>query len=165
MSKTILFVVVYFLIFIKGTPLFWGKLCNKLGLSRPSYQNIYVLNGTIVVATPSSIVFAPVAAPIGGVLSPSFFRSGNLEDKSTDAEVVFSSNSKSFELSTKDGTAQIPLQQPENCASITPPCPAKEFIETQDPTNTKGFLKNGCPCTDFTKVGQIMRNIANGKNG
>lgn len=164
MSKTILFVVISFLIFTKGSPLFWGKLCNKLGLLRPSYQNTYVVvNGTIVATTPSTIFFAPVA-PIGGVISPNFIRSRNLEDRSTNTETVFSLRSNSLELSTRDGTVQFP-EQPKNCASITPPCPAKDFNETQDPTNTQGFLKNGCPCTDFTKVGQIMRNMANRKNG
>lgn len=46
------------------------------------------------------------------------------------------------------------------CASVKPACPIKDYRKTTEMSNSQGFLVNGCPCTDFSKISFVLKNVA-----
>lgn len=46
------------------------------------------------------------------------------------------------------------------CTTIKPACPSNGYYKTAGASNSQGFLVNGCPCTDFKKINNVLKKVA-----
>lgn len=141
----VLFLIVYFQIRITNA-LFWWKKFNYFSTPFP----IITLgpNGlnrtTNSVSNNVTIIFQNTTAnPAVTLVDPRQLTRQNLEDgvdsdKRLERQISF------------PGIISV------SCSSIQPPCPVSNFIKPSKRGESTGYLLNGCPCTDFNSITNLL---------